>query len=348
MLLVDKLIFEIIRKVGFTILKKIKPLLVLGLALLTIFAGLSFKPLTAHADSSNSSDARSNTNSTSNIPVVMIGNSLSASQQKETIQTLIAPLNGANYRVQKVTGADLVKYLNPSGDNFTTSSGVWSSAMIQKTAKGSGINVTILDFNGQNNITSITAEQYKNAGLTAGLQDVHIYVTSAVPIDGSGALAGVYASYAQNHSLNQKQVNVAQNEMETLNKISKDNKGKDGYSDAQLNKAVAGAKSEMAKQGQNISDSQIRDIVNNQIKINHLGNTINNNQKEQIINILNGVKDSGALKNGNFRQQASQLSDSLSGQAKKMWDKFNTPKSRSWFQKIIDDITNWLKSLISK
>ena len=348
MLLVDKLIFKIIRKAGFTILKKIKPLLVLGLALLTIFAGLSFKPLTAHADSNNSSDASSNTNSTSNIPVVMIGNSLSASQQKETIQTLIAPLNGADYRVQKVTGADLVKYLNPSGDNFTTSSGVWSSAMIQKTAKGSGINVSILDFNGHNNITSITAEQYKNAGLTAGLQDVHIYVTSAVPIDGSGALAGVYASYAQNHSLNQKQVNVAQNEMETLNKISKDNKGKNGYSDAQLNKAVAGAKSEMAKQGQNISDSQIRDIVNNQIKINHLGNTINNNQKEQIINILNGIKDSGALKNGNFRQQASQLSNSLSGKAKKMWDKVNTPENRSWFQKIIDDITNWLKSLISK
>ena len=98
MLLVDKLIFEIIRKAGFTILKKIKPLLALGLALLTIFAGLSFKPLTAHADSSDSSDASSssNTNSTSNIPVVMIGSSLSASQQKETIQTLTAPLNGAN------------------------------------------------------------------------------------------------------------------------------------------------------------------------------------------------------------------------------------------------------------
>ena len=109
MLLVDKLIFEIIRKAGFTILKKIKPLLVLGLALLTIFAGLSFKPLTVHADSNDSSDASSNTNSTSNIPVVMIGNSLSAPQRKETIQTLTAPLNGANYQVQKVTGADLVK-----------------------------------------------------------------------------------------------------------------------------------------------------------------------------------------------------------------------------------------------
>ena len=312
--------------------------MVLAVVLLSVLSGLTLKVDKAKADS-NSSD---------NMPVVMVGGSLTSSQKQETIKTLTQPLNGQNYQVSKVTGADLVKYLNPSGDNFTTSSGVWSSAMIQKTAQGSGINVTILDFNGKNNITSITAEQYKNAGLTAGLQDVHIYVTSAVPIDGSGALAGVYASYAQNHQLNQKQVNVAQNEMETLNKISKDNKGKQGYSDAQLNKAVAGAKSDMAKQGQNISDSQIRDIVNNQIKINHLGNTINNNQKEQIINILNGVKDSGALKNGNFKEQASKLSDSLSGQAKKFWSKANTPENRSWFQKIIDDVCNWLKSLISK
>ena len=319
-------------------MKKNKAVLVLAVVLLSVLSGLTLKVDKAKADS-NSSD---------NMPVVMVGGSLTSSQKQETIKTLTQPLNGQNYQVSKVTGADLVKYLNPSGDNFTTSSGVWSSAMIQKTAQGSGINVTILDFNGKNNITSITAEQYKNAGLTAGLQDVHIYVTSAVPIDGSGALAGVYASYAQNHQLNQKQVNVAQNEMETLNKISKDNKGKQGYSDAQLNKAVAGAKSDMAKQGQNISDSQIRDIVNNQIKINHLGNTINNNQKEQIINILNGVKDSGALKNGNFKEQASKLSDSLSGQAKKFWSKANTPENRSWFQKIIDDVCNWLKSLISK
>lgn len=39
----------------------------------------------------------------------------------------------------------------------------------------------------------------------------------------------------------------------------------------------------MAKQGQNISNSQIRDIVNNQININHLGDTINNDQKSKLL-----------------------------------------------------------------
>lgn len=279
-------------------------------------------------------------------PVVTLGSSLTKSQKSGTLKTLTAPLNGANYQTITVTGSDLVKYLNPSGDNFTTNSGVWSSAMIQKTSAGSGINVKILDYDGKNNITTITANQYKNAALTAGISDANIYVTSAIPIDGSGALAGVYAAFAKNgDALNQKQVNAAQDEMNTLSGITRENKSKDGYSDAQLNNAVAGAKSDMAKIGNNISDSQIRDIVNNQIKINHLGNTINNNQKNQIVNILIEVRDSGALKNKNFKAQAAELSKQIEKNAQNIFNKFNTPENRNWFQQIWDSVVNFFSHL---
>ena len=279
-------------------------------------------------------------------PVVTLGSSLTESQKSGTLKTLTAPLNGAKYQTITVTGSDLVKYLNPSGDNFTTNSGVWSSAMIQKTSAGSGINVKILDYDGKNNITTITANQYKNAALTAGISDANIYVTSAIPIDGSGALAGVYAAFAKNgDALNQKQVNAAQDEMNTLSGITRENKSKDGYSDAQLNNAVAGAKSDMAKIGNNISDSQIRDIVNNQIKINHLGNTINNNQKNQIVNILIEVRDSGALKNKNFKEQAAELSKQIEKNAQNIFNKFNTPENRNWFQQIWDSVVNFFSHL---
>lgn len=282
-------------------------------------------------------------------PVVTLGTSLTNSQKDGTLKTLTAPLNGGNYQTITVTGSDLVRYLNPSGDNFTTSSGVWSSAMIQKTSSGSGINVKILDYNGRNNITTITANQYKNAALTAGITDANIYVTSAIPIDGSGALAGVYAAYAKNgNALNQKQVNAAQDEMNTLSGITQDNKNKKGYSDAQLNNAVAGAKSEMAKQGQNISDSQIRDIVNNQININHLGNTINNNQKNQIINLLIEIRDSGALKSSDFKGQASKLSSQIENSAKNIFNKFNTPENRSWLQQLWDSIVNFFSHMFGE
>ena len=279
-------------------------------------------------------------------PVVTLGTSLTDAQKQGTLKTLTAPLNGGNYQTITVTGSDLVKYLNPSGDNFTTSSGVWSSAMIQKTSSGSGINVKILDYDGKNNITTITANQYKNAALTAGISDANIYVTSAIPIDGSGALAGVYAAYAKNgNALNQKQVNAAQDEMNSLSGITQDNKNKKGYSDAQLNNAVAGAKNEMAKQGQNITDSQIRDIVNNQININHLGDTINNNQKNQIVNLLIEIRDSGALKDGNFKQQASKLSSQIQNGAKNIFNKFNTQENRNWLQNLWDQIVKFFSGL---
>lgn len=299
--------------------------------LLSVVAMISFtKPVLADDDT----------------PVVTLGTSLTDAQKQGTLKTLTAPLNGGNYQTITVTGSDLVKYLNPSGDNFTTSSGVWSSAMIQKTSSGSGINVKILDYDGKNNITTITANQYKNAALTAGISDANIYVTSAIPIDGSGALAGVYAAYAKNgNALNQKQVNAAQDEMNTLSGITQDNKNKKGYSDAQLNNAVAGAKNEMTKQGQNITDSQIRDIVNNQININHLGDTINNNQKNQIVNLLIEIRDSGALKDGNFKQQASKLSSQIQNGAKNIFNKFNTQKNRNWLQNLWDQIVKFFSGL---
>ena len=282
------------------------------------------------------------------LPVVCLGTSLTASQRSGTLKTLSEPLNGSSYQTITITGEDLVKYLNPSGANFTTHSGVWSSAMFEKAGQGNGINVHILDYQGRNNITTITADQYKNAALTAGISDANIYVTSAVPIDGSGALAGVYAAYNKTgENLNQNQVNAAQDEMNTLSKITKENKDKSGYSDAQLNNAVAGAKQEMGKIGNNVSDSQIHDIVNNQININHLGDVINNNQKQQIINVLIEVRDSGALKNHKFKDQADALSKNIKKNAKGIFDKINTPENRNWFEQIWHNITSFFSHLFS-
>lgn len=281
-------------------------------------------------------------------PVVCLGTSLTEEQRSKTVATLSEPLNGASYQTITITGSDLVKYLNPSGANFTINSGVWSSAMIQKTAQGSGINVKILDFHGRNNITTITANQYKNAAVTAGIADANIYVTSAVPIDGSGALAGVYAAYRKTgQSLNQSQVNAAQDEMGTLSKITKENKDKDGYSDAQLNNAVAGAKQEMGKIGNNVSDSQIHDIVNNQININHLGDVINNNQKQQIINVLIEIRNSGALKDHKFKDQAGALSEDIKKKAKNIFAKIDTPENRNWFEQVWQNVTNFFSHLFS-
>lgn len=279
-------------------------------------------------------------------PVVTLGSSLTNSQKQGTLSTLTSSLNGADYSTLTVNGSTLVKYLNPAGSTFTANSGVWSSAMIQKTSSGSGINVKILDYNGANNITTITADQYKNAAVTAGVTDVNIYVTSATPIDGSGALAGVYAAFADNgDTLSQSQITAAQDEMSTLSDINQANKDEDGYSDAQLNNAVAEAKKEMAEKGSNITVNQITTIVNNTLESNNLTNIINNNQKTQIINMLVKVRDSGALDSSSFKQQASKIASNIQTNAKDIFSKLNTEENRNFLQKIWDAIVSFFKSL---
>ncbi|EIW12663.1 extracellular protein, DUF1002 family [Lactiplantibacillus pentosus KCA1] len=300
----------------------------------TLIFGIGGWRLLAHADSS------------SDKPIVTLGSSLTSSQKTGTINTLTASLNGADYQTLTVNGDTLVKYLNPAGESFTSSSGVWSSAMIQKTSSGSGINVKILDYNGSNNITTITANQYKNAALTAGITDANIYVTSATPIDGSGALAGVYAAYAKTgNTLNTKQVTAAQDELSTLSGITQANKNKDGYTDSQLNNAIAGAKKEMAQKGSSVTKNEITTIVNQQITNNNLTNVITNNQKTEIINLLVKIRDSGALDSSSFKTQANSLMKNIQSNAKNVFSKLNTKENQNLLQKIWTAIVNFFSSI---
>ena len=276
-------------------------------------------------------------------PVMTLGASLTNSQRQGTIDVLSSKINNRNFQQVAVNGNTLVQYLNPAGADFTSNSGVWSSALIEKTGRGSGINVEILKYNGRNNITTITANQYRNAALTAGISDANIYVTSATPIDGSGALAGVYAAFVQNgEQLNQSQVTAAQDEMGTLSKINNQNQGQNGYSDAQLNNAVAQAKRQMAQIGPNITVNQITNIVNNTINDNHLQNVITNNQKQQIINLMIKIRDSGALKDNNFKQQASKVSSIIKDNAHAIFNKVNTPENQNLLQQIWQNIVNFV------
>lgn len=288
--------------------------------------------------------------SLSDQPVMTLGTSLTDSQKQGTIDALSSQINGnnSNYKTVTVTGDTLVKYLNPSGSSFTSNSGVWSSALIQKTSSGSGINVNIVDYNGKNNITTITADQYRNAAVTAGISDANIYVTSATPIDGSGALAGIYAAYASTgDSLNQSQVNAAQNEMGVLSGITDANKGTDGYSDKQLNNAVAGMKSDIAQKGDNITVNQITTIVNNNLQKNNLQNIITDNQKQKIINLMVEIRNSGALNNSNFKQQASKLSNDIMSKAKNLFNNLDTQENRNFLQKIWDSIVSFFQGLFN-
>ncbi|EFO69337.1 hypothetical protein HMPREF9212_1231 [Lactobacillus iners LactinV 03V1-b] len=101
----------------------------------------------------------------------------------------------------------------------------------------------------------------------------------------------------------------------------------------------------MAKKGNNLSDNDIRIILNNQLNINHLNNILTSQQKEQIIHLLIEIKKSGALNSKNFQQQASKLAAQIQSKAKDIFNKLNTQQNRNFIQQIIDAIVNFFKSL---
>src|SRR5699024_10647207 len=112
------------------------------------------------------------------------------------------------------TGDDLVTYLGY--DSGSTASMI-SSVLVQKTGK-SGVMVDIIT---PENITMITEEQYVNAAITAGVEDVNIEVASIRPVTGESALTGVYKALDVNgEELDQDRMEVAQEELETTSEIA--------------------------------------------------------------------------------------------------------------------------------
>lgn len=191
-------------------------------------------------------------------PKFTYGESLNQSQYQETRNEL-GVANGTEEIPVYVN--ELNDLLN---DNYPYQQ-VYSSAYITPAQNNGDISVEILT---PETITSITENQYENAALTAGAVDVDIKVASAVPVDGSGALAGVYKAFAENgDALNDQAVSVAQDELAVTSQITQENADKEGYSDELLNAAVAEIKTAIQEKkeenGGSISVDDVQIIVNN-------------------------------------------------------------------------------------
>ena len=117
-------------------------------------------------------------------PTFIYGGGLNQGQIEETAKLLSIDDMG-NVASTGATGQDLVDYLGyGSGDTAS----MISSVLVQKANKG-GVSVEIIT---PKNITMITEQQYTNAAITAGVEDVKIEVASIRPVTGESALTGVY------------------------------------------------------------------------------------------------------------------------------------------------------------
>lgn len=279
-------------------------------------------------------------------PTVVYGGGLSNAQVEQTAK-LLGIKDENTVLKETATGEDLIKYLG-SGDGDT--SVMISSVMVQKKNKGTGVKVHIAT---PDNITLVTAEQYANAAITAGVTDAEIEVASVSKVTGESALTGVYKAFEANGvKLDEKRTAVAQQELEVTNKIAQENAKEKGFNPAKLDKAMIEIKKELAaikeKQGQLATKEDIEKIINNALKNNSLQNIISQDQINALVSFAQNYQNTSAIDSKQVLEQLNSLSQSVSEKINSLVEQ---AKSQGWLDKVVQffqSIFDSIKNLFSQ
>ena len=235
-----------------------------------------------------------------------------------------------------------------SGDGNT--SVMISSVMVQKTDKGTGVKVKIKT---PENITLVTAEQYANAAITAGVTDAEIEVAAVSKVTGESALTGVYKAFEANGvQLDAKRTEVAQQELEVTNKIAQENANAKGFDSSKLDKAMIEIKKELAelkqKQGQLATKEDIERIINDALKNNSLQNVISQDQINALVAFAQNYQNTSAIDSKQVLEQLNSLSKSVSEKINSLVEQ---AKNEGWLDKIaqfFQSIFDAIKNLFSQ
>ena len=119
-----------------------------------------------------------------------LGASLSASEQKKVLD-LLGVDDMSDYQVIKVTNKEEHEYLDGYLSNSVIGSRALSSVTVEQTGEGSGVNVST------ENITYCTSGMYRNALVTAGIENAEVKVAGPFKISGTAALVGVMKAYEE-------------------------------------------------------------------------------------------------------------------------------------------------------
>ncbi len=224
--------------------------------------------------------------------------------------TLLNIENPDNVHSFAVTGEDLQHYLN---DGETDTSAMISSVIVQKQDAGKGVEVVIQT---PENITQITADQYTNAAITAGVSDAKISVASVSRVTGESALTGIYKAFdANGEELEQDRMEVAQEELETTNQIVQENEGVEGFDGSQLDQAIIEIKQSLAdlkeSQGELATREDIERIINEALANANLGDYVTQEQFDRLLDLFEKYQQTSAIDSQEVKDQLTDLANSV-------------------------------------
>ena len=251
-------------------------------------------------------------------PDYVLGYSLDQSQIEQTLSLLNYDSSKDKEEWKTMTPEVYSSIMNVANDDSLE---LYSSVKIQKLGKNKALEVNIVT---PQNITKVTADMYRNAAATLGLEHAQITVASPVKVTGESALAGIYYSLEKNGAkVSQESKNLAQEELTTLAGINEENTGKKNFDADKLNVALTDIKTAVANaknNKQDLSKDDIQKIVEETLKNYKLDGAMSSKQINLIINFAVNLSKSSVVSNKNFTKTLTDLKDSI---VDKAGDTFN-------------------------
>lgn len=237
-------------------------------------------------------------------------------EEKATVNKSMGVREDSN--ISYVDGSDLEKYLGYG----TADSNMISSVLVKRSTKAKGISVKIKT---PGNITEITEGQYTNAAITAGISDADIVVASPRPVTGESALVGVYKSEEMRGvNLDTQRTQTAQEELETVSEVAKENQGKENFDTDKLDTVVIEVKQKLSdykkENGENASADQIAVYIRDALNNVNMDNVLSNNNIQILVNYFENYQTTSAIDSAEVRENLTKLAGDITSKAGKFYE----------------------------
>lgn len=302
-------------------MNKIKKNLLLMLFLVTFFG------MHVNAAQDETATETESTAKESGEVFIAFGADLSESQKAEVVRIFGLSEEELSKAVTvTVTNEEEHQYLGSYLDSSVIGTKSLSSVMVRKAETGHGVVVTT------KNITYCTTGMYRNALLTAGVEDADIMVAAPTQISGTAGLIGAIRAYEKmsGETVSEKTLDTALNELVATGEIATVTKSVD---DAKVEELIAYLKAKLAA-GELETEEDIRNaVIEGEEKF---GVDLSEEDINKIVSLMKKIETLGIDP------------ELLLNQAKDLYDKFGDGILEDPEGAIKDAAGNMVKSAFSK
>ncbi len=273
-------------------------------------------------------------------PTFVYGGGLNQAQIEETAGLLKIKKMDDVANVD-ATGQDLIDYLGYASGQTAS---MISSVLVQKEQKG-GVEVEIIT---PQNITMITAQQYTNAAITAGVEDVSIKVASIRPVTGESALTGVYKALDVNgETLDKERMEVAQEELEATSEIA-NKEDLDEEESTRLDGVIVDIKQQLAEIKERTDElatrEEIEQIINDALEKYDLRGIVSIDNVNILINYFEKYQQTSAIDSEQVKEQLSEFAGNVGDRLGEAWEQAEESgffdRVADFFKEIVQSIKN--------